>query len=304
MSLPSTASPIAKLRALRRMVCELKPEVVHSYSFYTNFPAYWGTRGTKSIAIGSLRSDFRLDKKAAGPGRGELCARWPRFQISNNFLAAQIARSAFGPFVPRRVSVVRNGLDLQGFNNRPLGVNGRVRILGIGSLLPVKRWDRLLKALAELKERGFRFVLQIAGEGPLRSQLKEQGQKYGLSEDLELLGHVNDVSELLSQSTLLAHTSDTEGCPNAVMEAMACGRAVVATDVGDIPHLVEDGVTGYVVPRDDEALLVRRLADLIARPELCRRMGEAGRCRAEKEFSLERLVSETLDAYRLAGWRN
>lgn len=304
VGLPEAAGPPAKLRAFSRLVEELKPEVVHSYAFYTNFPAYWATKGTGSIAVGSLRSDFKLDKKAAGPGRGELCARWPRFQISNNYVAAKAARASFSPFGPGQVSVVRNGLDLEGFSSSPLKVNGRVRILGIGSLLPVKRWDRLLKALGELRVRGFRFLLQIAGDGPLRRKLQEQGGQYGLSDDLELLGHVNSVNELLSQATLLAHTSATEGCPNVVMEAMACGRAVVATDVGDIPDLVQDTVTGYVVTRDDDALLVRRLAGLIARPDLCRQMGAAGRRKAEREFSLERMVSETLAAYRFAGWKN
>jgi glycosyltransferase involved in cell wall biosynthesis len=88
------------------------------------------------------------------------------------------------------------------------------------------------------------------------------------------------------------------------MEAMAAGRAVVATDAGDIPSIVDDGQSGFVVKRGDATKLVERLVTLITNRELCRKMGQAGRPKAAREFGLDRLVSETLGAYRTAGWRD
>jgi D-inositol-3-phosphate glycosyltransferase len=88
------------------------------------------------------------------------------------------------------------------------------------------------------------------------------------------------------------------------MEAMACGRAVVATGVGDTPFIVEHQKTGFVIPCGDDAALVERMARLITDRELCRHMGEASRLKAECEFGLERLVAETLAAYRAAGWKD
>ena len=85
---------------------------------------------------------------------------------------------------------------------------------------------------------------------------------------------------------------------------MACGRAVVATDAGEVPSLVEDGTTGFVVPRGDEARLVERLVTLLADRALCRSMGEAGRAKAEREFGLDHLITETLAAYGAAGWKD
>ena len=86
-SFPNMASS-TKLRAFRRLVGDLRPEVVHSYTFFTNVAAYWGVRGTRAVAVGSVRCDFTLAKKDSGRWLGRLSARWPRDQIYNNSSAA------------------------------------------------------------------------------------------------------------------------------------------------------------------------------------------------------------------------
>jgi len=232
-----------------------------------------------------------------------LSARWPREQICNSFSALEAARCSRGYFVPRRLSVVRNGLDLDRFHRVPLPVNGRVCIVGVGSLFSVKRWDRLVRAALTLKQRGFNFLVRLVGDGPLRDSLRQQAQDMGVADCFEFMGNREDIPSLLAEATFLVHTSDSEGCPNVVMEAMACGRAVVATGVGDIPLLIEDGNTGFVVPRSDEEALSTRMAALISNRDLCHRMGSAGRAKAEQEFGLARLVTETLSVYRAAGWK-
>jgi glycosyltransferase involved in cell wall biosynthesis len=303
-SFPDGFSPAAKLRALRSLVTQLKPEVVHSYSAYLNFAAHWSTRGTRAIAFGSTRSNFVLDWEGSNWWLSRLNACWPRNQVFNSFEAAKSASRSKSPFVPRKVFVVRNGVDLDSFRVSALSTTGRSQIVGIGSLLPVKRWDRLLIAASELKRRNREFSVRIAGGGPLRRSLEQQVQDDGLEDRVEFLGHINDAPSFLSDATLLVHSSDAEGCPNAVMEAMACGRAVIATDVGDVPSLVEEGKTGFVVRRGDDTMLVERMATLIDNRDLCRRMGGAGRAKAEREFGLGRLVSETLAAYMAVGWRD
>ena len=300
--LPRPCSPTSKLRNFRRLVRECRPEVVHSYSFYTNVAAWWATVGTQSIAMGAVRSDFTDDKKLSGLVLGRLSARWPTKQIYNNFLAAEKALNCRTPFAPKQIFVVRNGLDLERFRSIPLSINGQTRVLGVGSLLAYKRWDRLIRAALHLKQRGVHCVVEIAGGGPLRESLEQQALDLEIADRVRFAGHTDDVPSLMSTSTLLAHTSDVEGCPNVIMEAMACGRAVVATDAGDIPSLIDDGKTGFVVRRGDDAKLVERLATVITNPDLCRQMGEAGRAKAEREFGLDRLVDGTFAAYRAAGW--
>jgi glycosyltransferase involved in cell wall biosynthesis len=294
----------AKLRVLRHMVRHFKPEVVHSYSFYTNFAAYWATWGTRAVAVGSVRGDFTLDKKEASPWLGRLSARWPRDQIYNSSSAAETCRLSRSFFVPKQLSVVRNGLDLERFRSVPLTIGGKLRIVGIGSLLPVKRWDRLLRVAAELRQRGLDCLIQIVGDGWFRRRLEQQTQDLGVTDCIEFIGYTDNIPDLLADARFLVHTSDSEGCPNVVMEAMACGRAVVATDAGDVPSLVEDGKTGFVIPRGDEGTLLARIVTLMTDHDLCRRMGEAGRVKAEQQFGLDRLVSETLAAYKVMGWKD
>jgi glycosyltransferase involved in cell wall biosynthesis len=178
----------------------------------------------------------------------------------------------------------------------------KVHILGIGSLVPVKRWDQVLRAAAILKARGLDCLVQIAGDGPLREDLTRLTHSLGLAAHVEFIGFNDNIPELIAGSSFLVHTSESEGCPNAIMEAMAAGRPVVVTNVGDVPYLVEDGRTGFIVEQGATAILADRMERLITDQDLCRRMGEASRAKAERDFKLERLISETLMAYRAAGW--
>jgi glycosyltransferase involved in cell wall biosynthesis len=228
--------------------------------------------------------------------------RWPRAQIFNNFASAQAAQKSISPFAPHQVFVVRNGVDLEHFKRTPLPTGCPPKIIGIGSLTRVKRWDRLLNAAFKIKQMKFQFRIQIVGDGPVRAALEQQANELNINDCVELMGQRNDIPVLLSDALLLAHTSESEGCPNVVMEAMACGRPVVATDAGDIPSLLDDGETGFIVGQDDIDALAQRIGALLQNSALCETMSEAARRMAEKEFGLDRLVRETLTAYRNAGW--
>jgi glycosyltransferase involved in cell wall biosynthesis len=302
-SFPGTLSGAAKLKAFRRLVKELEPEVVHSYSFYTNFAARWGTLGLKIVLVGSIRNNFVIELRLAGRVLGRLSARWPETQICNSIAAKNAVKHAAWPFKPSRLHVVHNRLDIGRFRYVP-SLPDKPTLLAVGRLHPEKRWDRLLKVIAFAAASSERFLVRHVGEGFLLENLQAQARKLGVSRLIEFLGTQSDIGTFLEDSTFLIHTADDEGCPNVVMEAMACGRAVVATDAGDIPYLVEDGKTGFVVRRGDDATLAKRMLTLIADRDLCQRMGEAGRAKAEREFGLNHLISETLAVYRTAGWKD
>jgi glycosyltransferase involved in cell wall biosynthesis len=249
-----------------------------------------------------MRGGFPYEKDEFDPFVGNVNSFWPRNQIFNSLTAAENARRSKSPFVPRHVYVVRNALDLRRFSTVPVLNGRRIRILGIGSLVPVKRWDQVLRAAGALKGRGLDYLVHIAGDGPLRGVLTRQNQDLGLTGQVEFVGYNDNIPELIANAIFLVHTSESEGCPNVVMEAMACGRPVVATNVGDVPYLVEDGKTGFVVNFGDNAALVDCMARLIVDRELCQRMGKLARTKAEREFGLDLLAANTLAAYQAAGW--
>jgi glycosyltransferase involved in cell wall biosynthesis len=297
-----TGSRLTKLEAFRRLVRKLEPEVIHSYNFYTNVIASLGALSSRAVVLGSVRNTLGWSKKTSGPLFGRLSARWPSHQIYNSFAAAEEAQKSGSYFVPRYIDVVSNGLDLVRFRPAPQPETIPTPIVAVGYLLPAKRWDRLLRATAELKRRGFSFHVRIVGGGPLRKELQQQASTLGVEGCVELLGHHGDMPVVFAASAFTVHTAADEGCPNAVMEAMASGRAVVATSAGDTPYLIDDGVTGFLVPPNSEGVLVERIAALLTNSELRARMGEAARLKAERCFGVDRLVSETLALYSKAGW--
>lgn len=302
---PAGWSPLAKLRAFRSLAGHIAPEIIHSYGFHTNFAAYYASWGTKAVPIGSLRSDFATIKKVGGSFRGALNARWPAFHISNSLTCVEGARRDHSFFTPRHFSVVRNGLDLNGFRSTDDIPKSKPYIASVGSLLPVKRWDRVLRLAHKLKHAGFLDVrFRIAGDGPLRSSLEQLARDLDVANNVAFIGATHDVPSFLAGAKFLVHTSESEGCPNVVMEAMACGLPVVAMNAGDIRFLVNDGHTGFVVPQKDEATLIDRTTILLQDQGLTNRMGQASRKKAELEYGLDRLVNETLDAYRAAGWND
>jgi glycosyltransferase involved in cell wall biosynthesis len=294
----------AKLQAFRRIISQVRPEVLHSNCFYTNFAAQWASYGTKTVAVGSLQADFFCEKKNSGPCLGRLNARWPATQICNSWRAANNARRTAGLFVPRTLHVVRNGIDLRLFQSSPIPSVGPPLLLGVGTLIQLKRWDRLVTLAAGLKNAGHRFRMRIVGDGPLSGTLQQLTRYLQVEDRVSFPGHVNDIPGELRHATCLVHTSEVEGCPNVVVEAMTSGRPVVAADAGDIADLVVHGKTGFVVPQGDDAGLKQYVTLLLTNPGLCQAMGEAAREKANREFELDRLVTETLTAYRAAGWKD
>src|SRR5206468_5059598 len=124
--------------------------------------------------------------------------------------------------------------DINRFKPQPLP-RKELSVLAIGRLSPEKRWDRLLRSVAVLAARKVEIAVRLVGDGPLLEELRSQARRLGVDGMVQFMGIQRDIPALLKDSLFLVHTADAEGCPNVVMEAMACGRAVVATDAGDVP---------------------------------------------------------------------
>ncbi len=175
-----------------------------------------------------------------------------------------------------------------------------VHILMVGALIWRKGYEYALMAVKELIKRGANVRLTIVGEGLERSRLLFTIRDLRLDEYVTLTGEVNpeSVRDLLHESHIFLHAGLSEGIANSVIEAIACGLPVVTTDCGGMGEAITDGVEGFVVPTRDPEAMAEAIIKLIDTPSLRVRMGQAGRARVLKQFTLERQSQEFIDMYR------
>ncbi len=181
------------------------------------------------------------------------------------------------------------------------GLPGEGRLaLAVGNLYPVKGHDTLLRAVAQLPL----VSLAIAGRGEEEERLRGLAAELGIADRVHLLGLRDDVSTLLSAADVFVQPSNSEGLPLAVLEAMAHGLPVVASDVGGIPEAVANGVTGILTaPRDPESLAQALRSVLEERNDRGAALGIAGRERVLAEFSAARMTQRYAALYaKRGGW--
>jgi glycosyltransferase involved in cell wall biosynthesis len=166
----------------------------------------------------------------------------------------------------------------------------------LGGLEERKGHRYLLEAAALLKAEGLKIRYNIAGSGPLRARLEEEVARLGLGAEVRFLGFVSDAAEFLAGVDILAMPSLYEGLGVAALEAMAAGRPVVATQVGGLTESIIDGVTGALVPPRDSAALAAAIAKLARSRPLAGSMGNEGRERVRRYFSLENMARKN-EAY-------
>ena len=203
-----------------------------------------------------------------------------------------------------RVRVIPLGLELERFVGHgraearaELGLDdGDVVIVAAGRLAHIKRIDRLLRVFASVHARSPMTRLCIVGDGPLRPELEAQAAALGLGDAARFAGWSDAMPAWHAAADIVVNTSDSEGTPLALIEAGATGRPVVATRVGGVEDVVVDGVTGWLVDRDDEAAFAERIGRLVEDPGMRARMGEAAMARSHAHAA-GRLVDDVAALY-------
>lgn len=164
---------------------------------------------------------------------------------------------------------------------------GSMICLSAGRLSPEKGHEDLIRAIAALRERsdGWHFV--FCGDGPCQAQLEKLAQTLQIQNRVHFAGFRKDLPEIFQAMDLFVLPSHSEGLPNVVLEAFSYGKAVVATSVGGVPELVEDGLSGIVVQPRQPALLAEAMARCMADGGLRQTLGDAGRCTVRSRFTFE-----------------
>jgi L-malate glycosyltransferase len=204
-------------------------------------------------------------------------------------------------FNRRPIATIVNGVDTVRFatkvDRKQSGIcSDHTVFICVGRLERIKGHDVLLRAFKKMAANKLNHLL-IVGDGPCREEIEHQVTKSGLQDRVRLLGHRDDIPQLLAASDCFVLSSRSEGLSCSIIEAMAAGLPIIATDVGGNKDLVEDGVNGYLVPSENEELLSRSMDAMSADRPLAKIFGARSLEKARLHFSLEATVKSYVGIY-------
>jgi glycosyltransferase involved in cell wall biosynthesis len=267
---------------------EFRPHVIHTHSYVLRYalPASMGVASPERVHTVHNMADKEV----------ETLGRWIhrigfRLGVTPVAVATEVARSVETTYGLTGVVTIPNGIDTARFGQPEQGAEWRreqgfadedLLITSVARLEPQKNTLGLIDAFSSALKDDPRCHLLLAGDGQLREAARDRARHLGLSGRIRLLGVTAEVPALLAASDLFVLASDWEGNPMSVMEAMAAGLPVVATAVGGVPELIEDGVTGILVPPGDGESFARALGSLVERTDSRRRMGESARVQSAR----------------------
>jgi glycosyltransferase involved in cell wall biosynthesis len=211
---------------------------------------------------------------------------------------------------PDRVTVVPNGLQLRDYQRvdarrdsaraQASVREGDLVIGALGSYYPVKGHRDLVEAMPQVLAAFPRAVLLLAGQGALASALAEQAEALGVSSRVRVVGYQADPRDFLAALDLFVMPSHSEGMPLALLEAAAMARPIVATAVGGMPQLIEDGMSGLLVPPADPAALARAITRLLGDHALAARCAREASARVTTRWSIDRVAERYAALLRIA----
>lgn len=293
---------------LRLIGCirRVRPDVVHGFLYWGYVLGALAGRAARVPAIVAgcrgLRQFRRSDPRRV---LERSALRMTDLIVANSEAVRQdVLRS--GQVPTSKVVVVRNGVSAHRFAGTPDGALGPALVLApgapvIGVIANLRRYkgvDVFLVAWREVVRHFPKATALLAGDGPMRQALERRAIELDVAASVRFLGTRRDVPAVLSLVDLVVHPSLAEGFPNAVLEAMAAGKAVVATGVGGTPEAVLDGETGRLVPAGDAPALAHAILWCLQHPSETARYGETARRRVREHFAIESMVGCYATLYR------
>ena len=280
-------------------------QIVHSFGFYANvFTVPIARLAGARIVVASIRETTDLLTPIERRLQKLVCRFADCVLVNAGIIQQNLIEQGYDP---NRIGVIRNGITLSRFTRtergialrRELGLPESARLVGVFSRLnPMKGVQYFLEAAVTLAEKFPDVCFLVVGDGGSKPELEDQARRLGLGSRIVFTGFRSDVPELLSLATISVLPSLSEGTSNTLLEAMAAGIPVIATRVGGNPEVVEDGVTGLLVPPRDSAAIAAAAGRLLEDRALAARLGSAGSRRVSELFSIEGSVHQTEDLYQ------
>jgi glycosyltransferase involved in cell wall biosynthesis len=297
-TVPITQGPV--FQRLYRVIEEIKrfqPDYIQATHFFASFYAGASGRFLHIPSIGAIRGDFHHD--LAGVNRmSRLLLNLPTVYAANSINAQQNAVS-YG-LDPRKIFLLGNVIDIQDFDQKSMVLPEiiippqRIIVTVVARLIKVKRLERFIIALAQARHLVPDLFGAVIGDGPEKDRLVGLASHLGLlgtkkDSGICFYGARSDVPQLLKQSDIFVLTSDQEGFPNVLLEAMAASLPIISTPAGEAPQLIDNGVNGYIVPFDDITGLKSRIIDLAISSSMRRKLGANSRKKVSSDYDLRNL---------------
>jgi glycosyltransferase involved in cell wall biosynthesis len=292
---------------LRQLIAERDIDIVHAHDYKTNLLTLLLGRatGVKPLSTAHGWTGHSLkERKLYYPADKKILGKFPRLIAVSSEIGRELVKNGARP---DKVTTVLNGIDHHQFVRRherepqirsSFGFTPSDVVLGaVGRLEPQKRFDILLETFARLHRRRPETRLMIVGDGSLKGALEAQRTALGLDNSVMLLGHVADVVPVHHAFDLFVQSSEYEGTPNAVLEAMAMESPIVATSAGGTAELVEHNVHGRIVPIHDGGRLHDAIEEALCQPDRTRDMMQQARRRVEGDLSFEARVRRVEGIY-------
>lgn len=286
-------------------VKKINPHVIQPFLTPATF---WGI-----LAAIVYRVPVKIVTERCGPGRTGLPLKYRAYlkmeDLLSRFADQIVANSEAGRefllqrgVAPERLNVIYNGLNFDRLVpdvekvaqlRQDMGLPPEGKVVGIlARLAQQKRHDNFLEAAAIISEVVPDTRFAIVGDGELRGSLEEQTRQLRLEDKVTFFGEQRDVGTYVSSFDIAVSASETEGCSNSLLEAMALGKPVVATDVGGNKEVIDDGDSGLLVAPDNPQALAEGILKMLQTPGLITRMGEKARLTIIDRFSLEKMVHQ------------
>ena len=292
---------------LRRLIEVRRIDLLHAHDYKTNILALLLAKSAGVVALSTVHGwtgHSTRERLCYYPADKKVLSRFSRLIAVSSEIGRELTR--YGAH-PSRITTVLNSIDPGQFRRDPSQVAAARAALGlapddvaigaVGRLEPQKRFDLLLEAFNVVHARQPQARLFIVGDGSQRDPLTQQIHAMGLTGSCTLVGHTNDVRPSHHAFDLFVQSSDYEGTPNAVLEAMALETPIVATDAGGTSELVHDGVHGRIVPVGRVDRLIQGMQEALADSNAARKMADRARLRIEGELSFEARVRRVEGIY-------
>ena len=295
--------PIALWR-LRRIIRDWQPEIIHSWLFAANSYCRLvaGKRPRVKLIVSERCVDTWKSRRELWLDR-RLAARTARL-VANSQSVADFYQQA--GFPAEKIAIIRNGVEIPALEpaarrraRAMLQLSESVPVIGsIGRLARQKRLDDVIWAFELVRCLRGEVRLVIAGDGPERARLERFAREIQVDGSVQFLGHRADAAELWPGLDVFWLASDFEGQSNSLMEALAAGIPVVASDIPPNRELVTHGENGFLVPVGDRANFAQVTQRLLDSPELSHQIGAAGRARMAADFSIDAFIASHVMLYQ------